>query len=129
MIRTTNLDPLYQTVFNNGTHSAVADIPIAKGGQGQGYGPHELLEAALATCMSMTVQMYAGKQGFPLAGVTCKMDIDRSVPGQVTLNYALDFDGPLSDEQKRQLWEAARNCPVGRTLTGAIHLKAAIEER
>lgn len=28
-----------QTAFTNGTHEAVADVPIEKGGEGRGFGP------------------------------------------------------------------------------------------
>lgn len=122
MIRASSLGVPYQTAITNGTHHAVADVPVAKGGAGQGFGPHELLEAALATCLTMTVQMYAGKHGIPLAGAHCEVRIDRSVPDAVTLSYTLTFDGPLSDVQSAQLRDAASRCPVARTLSGAIHL-------
>lgn len=128
MIRSSGLAAPYQTAFSNGTHSAVADVPREKGGDGQGFGPHELLEAALATCMAMSVRMYAAKRDFPLAGVGCDVRIDRSVPGRAMLYYTLTFDGPLSDDQRRQLREAADQCPVGRTLRGAVDLKPAVSE-
>ena len=46
MIRSSSLDVPYRTAFTNGSHAAVADVPREKGGDGQGFGPHELLEAA-----------------------------------------------------------------------------------
>ena len=128
MIRSSSLDVPYQTAFTNGTHDAVADVPVEKGGSGKGFGPHELLEAAFATCLTMTVQMYAAKHGLPLDGAQCEVRIDRSVPNAVTLNYALSFDGPLTDEQKAQLREAATRCPVARTLSGTIALQPATRE-
>lgn len=122
MIRSSSLEVPYRTVFTNGTHESVADVPVEKGGAGQGFGPHELLEAAFATCLTMTVQMYAAKNAIPLAGARCEVRIDRSVPNAVALNYALTFDGPLSDGQAARLRDAAGRCPVARTLTGAIAL-------
>jgi len=123
MIRSSSLDVPYRTAFTNGSLDAVADVPVEKGGAGQGFGPHELLEAAFATCLTMTVQMYAAKHGLPLHAARCEVRIDRSVPDAVTLNYALAFDGPLTDEQSARLREAAGRCPVARTLTGAIALR------
>lgn len=61
MIRASSLDVPYQTAFTNGTLEAVADVPVEKGGAGRGFGPHELLEAAFATCLTMTAQMYAAE--------------------------------------------------------------------
>ena len=124
MIHATSQDVPYQTTFTNGSQTAVADVPVEKGGAGHGFGPHELLEAAFATCMTMTVQMYASKHSIPLKGARCEVRIDRSVPNTVTLNYALAFEGELTDEQQARLREAATRCPVARTLTGTIHLQA-----
>jgi putative redox protein len=129
MIRSASLDSPYQTAFTNGSHEAVADVPVEKGGTGKGFGPHELLEAAFATCLTMTVQMYAAKYGFPLQAARCEVRIDRSVPDAVTLNYTLSLDGPLlTDEQLVRLREAAGRCPVARTLSGAIALRPVPQE-
>ena len=73
----------------------------------------------------MTVQMYAAKHGLPLAGATCEVRIDRSVQDVVTLNYALDFQGVLTDEQAARLRDAASRCPVAKTLSGRIALQPA----
>jgi putative redox protein len=113
----------YQAEFTNGTHTARADAPVAKGGGGQGFGPHELLEAALATCLSMTAQMTAAKHGYPLTGVRSRVGIDRTDPDRPVLNYSLELDGPLTPEQAQHLREAAAGCPVGRTLLGTITLR------
>ena len=123
MIRSSSLHPHYQTAFTNGSHDGVADVPVEKGGAGKGFGPHELLEAALATCLTMTVTMYASKHGLPLTAARCEVRIDRSVPDAVTLNYSLAFDGPLSDEQSARVREAAGRCPVARTLTGGVAIQ------
>jgi len=123
MIRASSLNVLYQTTFTNGSLEAVADVPVEKGGAGQGFGPHELLEAALATCLTMTVQMAATKHGIPLHAARCEVRIDRSMPERVTLRYALEFDGPLTDDQSAQLRDAASRCPVARTLSGPVTLQ------
>jgi putative redox protein len=123
MIRSQSSDIPYRTSFSNGTFTGVADVPVGKGGAGQGFGPHELLEAALATCLTMTVQMAAAKHGYSAGSVSCEVRIDRTVPGTVTLNYALTFDGSVTPEREEQLRSAAAACPVARTLTGAIALR------
>ena len=123
VIRASSLAVPYQTSFTNGTHDAMADVHIEKGGAGQGFGPHELFEAAFATCMIMTVRMSAAECGIPLTEARCEVQVDRSVPNAVTLNYTLRFDGPLTGDHAARLREAASRCPVARTLTGAISLK------
>ena len=54
MIQVTSLDLPHQTAFSNGAFNSVADVPLEKGGAGKGFGPHDLLEAALATCLRFT---------------------------------------------------------------------------
>jgi len=125
MIRVSSLEKPYRTSFTNGRHSAVADVPLEKGGADEGFGPHELLEAALATCLTMTVQMYAAKHGLPLTAAHCAVRLDRSVPNDFVLHYDLVLDGPLGPDETEQLREAARNCPVGRTISSAPRLVAA----
>ena len=120
MIRSTTLEIPFQTRFSNGSCDGIADVPVEKGGAGKGFGPHELLEAAFATCLSITVQKYALKHGIPLQTVHCEVRMDRSVSNLVTLDYSLTFEGKLSDEQEAQLRTEASHCPVARTLSGTI---------
>ena len=123
MIRATGLGVPHQTAFTNGRQSAVADVPAEKGGRGRGFGPHELVEAALATCLAMTARKAAEAHGYPLAGVRAAVRFDRSAPGPVALVYELEFDGPLTPEQAAQLRAAAGDCPVARTLSGPIAVR------
>lgn len=122
MILASNHEP-FQTGFSNGDCSGVTDVPVAKGGEGRGFGPHDLLEAALATCMAMTARKYAQEGGLPLTSVQCEVRIDRSSPDRVKLTYDLRIDGNMTSTQERALREAVARCPVARTLTGPIALE------
>jgi len=75
--------------------------------------------------MTISVQKCAVEHGLPLDGVSSEVRIDRSVPGEVALEYSLKFDGQLLDDQIKQLSRAASDCPVARTLSGGIALKPA----
>lgn len=125
MIVSRSLSVPFQTEFSNGNFTAVADVPRDRGGDGNGFGPHDLLEAALATCMTITVQKYAAKHAIPLTGATCEVNLDRAVPNAVTFNYSLIFEGELTDEQRQLMRQSAGHCPVARTLTGATTVKSA----
>ncbi len=120
MIKAASVNQSCQTAFTNSDQSSIADLPIAKGGAGLGFGPHELLEAALATCMVMTVRMYADRHHLPLTAVNCDVRIDRSAIESVSLFYDLTLEGNLTAEDKQLLQAAAASCPVARTLTGRI---------
>jgi putative redox protein len=51
MIRTKSTNTAFHCVLTNDKLKLDSDAPIFKGGPGNGFRPHELLEAALASCI------------------------------------------------------------------------------
>lgn len=117
MIKTTSEQTSYQTRFTNGQDVSMSDTTSDKGGSGAGFRPHELLEAALASCMNMTLRMFAEKHSIPLKSVSTTVKLDRNNPDEVIFNYALEFTGLLSESDQQRLIEAAQSCPVRQTLS------------
>lgn len=120
MIVTTSEPARYQSRYSNGTHSAFSDTTADKGGGGQGFRPHELLEAALASCMNMHLRMYADNHGIALGNVTTTVVIDRTDAAKATFNYSIEFSEQLSSEQRAKLSQIATTCPVHNTLSREI---------
>jgi putative redox protein len=120
MITSRSEEDRYQTVFSNAQHQAFSDTIISKGGGERGFGPHELLEAALACCMNIWVRMYADKHGILLSSVEAKVSLNRDGHEERVFEYSLGLEGQLSEEERRQLVEAAKTCPVQQTLTKKI---------
>ena len=127
MITATNQQPLYRTTFASPACESTADVGAAYGGQGRGFRPHELLEAAVATCMNMTVRMHAQKLGMRLASVVTKVDLDRSDPEVAAFRFELDLAGDLSADERHELHRVAARCPVSRTLARDIVVTPARE--
>jgi putative redox protein len=125
MITTSSESTPYQTRFSNGTVEAIADVKEKDGGHSAGFGPHDLLEAALATCVNITVRMYADHHNIPLAGVTTKVGLTRPQPDEVLFYYEVAFEGDLTAEQKERLTNAAHSCPVRKTLSKKISFESA----
>jgi putative redox protein len=114
----------YRTRFTDGEHEGIADTTADKGGEHSGFRPHDLLEAALATCVNMTVRMYADNHGIPVRGVTTNVSLDRTHPDEVVFRYEVELDGELTDEQRNKLFQAASACPVRKTLSKKIRFES-----
>ena len=113
--------------FSNGRETGRAETTPDKGGTGEGFRPHELLEAALATCMGITVRMYARDHGIPLDDVAVTVTLDGSREGGSVFRYSLEFQGDLTEAQREKLARAAAVCPVKRTLSKTISFEAGTE--
>ena len=127
MIKTTSETMQYQTRFTNGQAVSFSDTTMDKGGSETGFRPHELLEAALATCMNMSLRMHAKKWSIPLTEVSTTVKLDRSNPDEVVFDYTVEFEGPISEADRRRLSEALRSCPVRQTLSKRLTFKSYTE--
>jgi putative redox protein len=114
----------YLTRFSNSKQTASADTTAEKGGGDLGFRPHELLEAALATCMNIHLRTYASNHGIELGEVHTTVTLDRSSPLEAVFNYSVQFSGQLDDEQREKLAEIAETCPVYRTLSKKLTFRS-----
>jgi putative redox protein len=122
----------YTQRITAGNHELVADEPRPVGDDA-GPTPYDLLLAALGSCTSMTVRMYAKRKEWPLDQVRVTLRHSRihaedcaDCETRVGLVNQIDLDieliGDLDDEQRQRLLLIAGRCPVHQTLTSEVHI-------
>ncbi len=110
---------LRQEVVVDGRHRLITDEPESLGGEGSGPSPHELLPAALASCISTTLVMYGRAKAWDLGDVTVDVDYDhRTTPP--TFRVSIRVSGALAGAQLERLEHVARRCPVRRALEAGV---------
>jgi uncharacterized OsmC-like protein/alpha/beta superfamily hydrolase len=125
-----------------GQHRLLADEPTSIGGFDAGPAPYDFLGAALGTCTSMTLRMYADRKKLPLDRITVEVshgkvhaddclecaDNDAVFSGIADgrtnmidrLERVITLEGDdLTDADRDKLLAIADKCPVHRTLENA----------
>jgi putative redox protein len=122
-----------RTVLSD-SHVWLADEPTSVGGGDLGPDPYEHLLAALGTCTSMTIRMYANRKKISLDDVSVELHHDRqhvkdcegcdAEPRKLeVLQKYVTLKGDLSEQERQRLLEIADRCPVHQTLHGDLAIR------
>src|SRR5947199_4092965 len=120
-----------------GAHQVSADEPVESGGTDTGPTPYDLLLAALGSCTSMTIGLYARKRSWPLENIIVSLRHSKihatdceeceTKEGKIDrIELDIQLSGSLTDEQRAKLIEIAGKCPVHQTLTSEINIKTRV---
>ena len=136
-VTVTSLSNFQNEVRYGDARTLITDEPAGVGG-GAGPDPYTLLLAALGSCISMTVSMYARRKNWPLERVTVRLRHSRvhaddcavceEREAQITvIERDIDLVGALDDDKRARLLEIANRCPVHRTLTATIEIRTRLD--
>jgi putative redox protein len=110
------------------SHTITADEPADHGGGDAGPSPQELLAASLASCTAVTMEMYARRKGWEVAGLTVDCEYTPAERGCPThFNLVMKMPAHLTEEQIERLQVIAAKCPVHRTLEGEVAFDEQVE--
>jgi len=98
------------------------DEPESYGGEDSAPAPHELLAAALASCISTTIATYARTKEWELGDLLVEVEYDASAtPRRFRVDVRLD--GDYDADQIARLERAAATCPVRRSLEAGFTIE------
>lgn len=129
----------YRTELQAGRHRFVADEPKSVGGTDAGPTPYDYLAAALGSCTTMTLRMYADRKGWPLEEAIAYVEHEtihaedcahcETEKGRISrLTRRVKVIGDLDEKQRARLLEIANRCPVRRTLASEIDIQSELVE-
>lgn len=120
-------------------HKIISDEPLNLGGTDLGANPYELLLAALGSCTSMTLRMYANHKKLDLADIVIELyherihakdceacESEESLADRI--HRSIKLTGNLNDDQRNRLLEIANLCPVHKTLQNRIIIETELIE-
>ena len=110
------------------SHTVIADEPASHGGDDSGPSPQELLAASLAACVAITMEMYARRKGWNVAGLRVDCEYTPAERGHPTqFRIVTRMPDSLTDEQIDRLTVIGAKCPVHRTLEGEVSFDEQVE--
>ena len=115
----------YQQDVLAGQHHLLAGEPASMGGDDAGPAPFDFILAALGSCTSITLRMYAERKGLELTQISVELAHNKAESEGRTVDRitrVIPLEGNLTEAERSRLLEIAQKCPVHRTLSPSFQL-------
>ena len=102
------------------------DAPTDNQGKGERFSPTDLVATALSTCILTIMGIVAERHGWDLTGADAKVEktMTREAPRRIALLAVwIQLPAHLNDQQRAVLIRAGEQCPVKRSLEGAVAME------
>jgi putative redox protein len=115
----------YQTDVN-GRHVLVTDEPEETGGTDMGPAPHELLPAALASCISTMLSLYAKSRGMHIGDIRVDVEYEPESTPRV-LDVTICLPETVPDDLLMRLRRIVQTCPVKQAFEAGFVIHESVE--
>lgn len=133
-------DEGFTTNVKAGMHNLIADEPVSFGGNDFGPTPYDLLSAGLASCTSMTIQMYARRKKWNVGTVETHVEHSKSHAIDCehcedstakidTFTRKISITAKLDETQLAKILQIADKCPVHKTLHQKVQIITTMDNR
>ena len=101
----------YVQHVTSGPHTMLGDEPVEREGGDAGPAPFDYLLAALGTCTSITMRMYADRKGMDLGQISVRLEYIRDKDrGRITREVSVS--AAISEERRARLADIIERTPV-----------------
>ena len=120
--------PYTVTLTDDLAHTWLGDEPEDKGGANAAPDPTRLLLSSLGACTVITLQMYAARKQWPLAGVDVELQFNPAgKPAKgADITRRVTLHGELDDTQRARLLQIANACPIHDVLVGDVRIDTSL---
>jgi uncharacterized OsmC-like protein len=126
----------YRTEIAVREHGFEVDEPPRLGGGDVGPTPFDLLCAALGSCTTITLRMYADRKEWPLTEIVARVQHRRvrrsggEAEGTTEDRFEMEVElhGSLDAAQRERLGEIAARCPVHQILARGAQIETRVVE-
>lgn len=116
-------------VTTDDDHEITIDEPASAGGADTGPSPRRLLAASVASCVSITIRMYAQVKKWDVSGLEVTTEIEDVPRGEPTpISTKLTLPDHLDEDQRERIRRIAEKCPVHRILEGEVDAPVVLTE-